>query len=262
MRLHGPVDTFATPPHAPVNGVVRSCRSHRERALGTMSDVSDGDEIEREALRLNRRYLSEVVERFTLCPYAERSRREGQVRECVFQHESAEIFEPSLTAISALWDHAEVEVALFLYPLLDLGRLDFEHFVRRLRTLDTDRHEVGSAPFAMAAFHPDAEANLDDPERLIPFLRRSPYPTIQLVRRTALDRVRGRSDEGTAYWDLELLSSPSLQKPEPPPLRERIARANLATVLEVGVTTVEAVIRDILRDRDETRLRLRRPNPA
>jgi hypothetical protein len=155
-----------------------------------------------------------------------------------------------------------VEVALFLYPLLDLGRLDFEHFVRRLRTFDTDRHEVGSAPFAMAAFHPDAEPNLDDPERLVPFLRRSPYPTVQLVRRTALDRVRGRSDEGTAYWDLELLSSPSLQKPEPPPLRERIARANLATVLEVGVTAVEAVIRDILRDRDETRLRLKRTNPA
>jgi hypothetical protein len=227
-----------------------------------MSDVSDADEIEREALRLNRRYLSEVVERFTLCPFAERSRLEGQVKECVFQQQSAEIFDPSLTAISALWAHEEVEVALFLYPLLDLGRLDFEHFVRRLRTLDTDRHEVGAAPFAMAAFHPDAEPNLDDPERLVPFLRRSPYPTIQLVRRTALDRVRGRSDEGTAYWDLELLSSTTLQKPEPPPLRERIARANLRTVLEAGVTTVEAVIRDILRDRDETRLRLSRTNPA
>jgi hypothetical protein len=82
------------------------------------------------------------------------------------------------------------------------------------------------------------------------------------VRRTALDRVRGRSDEGTAYWDLELMSSTSLQKPEPPPLRERIARANLKSVLEAGVTTVEAVIQDILRDRDETRLRLSRPNPA
>ena len=227
-----------------------------------MSDVSDADDIEREALRLNRRYLSEVVERFTLCPFAERSRREGQVKECVFQQESAEIFEPSLSGISALWPHEKVEVALFMYPLLNLGRLDFEHFVRRLRTFDTDRHEVGTAPFAMAAFHPDAEPRLEDPERLVPFLRRSPYPTIQLVRRTALDRVRGSTDEGTAYWDLELLSSPWRQKPEPTPLRERIARANLATVLEVGVTAVEAVMKDIFRDRDETHQRLFGTKPA
>jgi hypothetical protein len=220
-----------------------------------MRFVSEPSELEREVLRVNGRYLDEVVERFGLCPWAERARREGQVESRVFQHNSAEIFEPSLAALSELARLDRVEVGLFLYPFLDLTRLDFEHFVRRLRTLETERHELGTEPFAMAAFHPDARAHLEDPERLIPFLRRSPYPTIQVVRLSALERVRG-GDEGTAYWDLELLSGPEIRKPSPIPLRERIARANLNTVLEVGVPALEAAIGEVLADRDRTRARL------
>ena len=107
-----------------------------------------------------------------------------------------------------------------------------------------------------------AEPDLGDAERLIPYLRRSPYPTIQVVRRTALDRVRGGADEGTAYLDLSLVASLDMQKPVSPPLRERIAKANLATVKRVGKDTVEAAIRDILRDRDETEARLARDKGA
>jgi hypothetical protein len=220
-----------------------------------MLGVNEPSELEREVLRVNGRYLDEVVERFGLCPWAERARREGQVETEVFQQDSAEIFEPSLAALSALSLLASVEVGLFLYPFLDLTRLDFEQFVRRLRALETERHELGTQPFAMAAFHPDAQAHLDDPERLIPFLRRSPYPTIQVVRLSALERVRG-GNEGTAYWDLELLSAPAIHKPSPIPLRERIARANLKTVLEVGVPAFETAIGEVLADRDRTRARL------
>jgi hypothetical protein len=128
--------------------------------------------------------------------------------------------------------------------------------VRRLRAHDEERYPVGEVPLAMAAFHPDAEPDLEDAERLVPYLRRSPYPTIQMVRRTALDRVRGGADEGTAYLDLSLVASLDVHQPASPPLRERIARANLATVKRVGKDTVEAALRDILRDRDETEARL------
>ena len=113
----------------------------------------------------------------------------------------------------------------------------------------------------MAAFHPDADANLKDPERLIPFLRRTPDPTIQVVRRTALERVRGNSQEGTSFMDLADLAQMPLPQKEPVSLRQRIARANLDTALEVGIDTLEALFQDIRRDRNESYARLRLPVP-
>jgi hypothetical protein len=219
-------------------------------------------ELEREVLRLNRRYLDEVVERFALCPWALRARLDGQVRERVLVHDSPDFFAESLDELGELARDAVLEIGLFIYPRLRLSRLDFEHFVRRLRAFDEERHPAGEVPMAMAAFHPDAEPDLEEPERLVPYLRRSPYPTIQVVRRTALDRVRGGTDEGTAYLDLSLVASLDVHQPVSPPLRERIARANLATVKRVGKDTLEAAYVDILRDRDETEARLARGKGA
>jgi hypothetical protein len=229
---------------------------------GVLVSATHDIELEREVLRLNRRYLDEVVEAFALCPWALRARLDGQVWERVFTQQSPDFFAESLDALSALTARESLEIGLFIYPRLRLTRLEFEHFVRRLRALDEQRYQVGEVPLAMAAFHPDAEPHLDDPERLIPYLRRSPYPTIQVVRRTALDRVRGGADEGTAYLDVSLLGSLDVQQPVSPPLRERIARANLATVRRVGKDTVEAALQDILRDRDETEERLARDKGA
>jgi hypothetical protein len=219
-------------------------------------------ELEREVLRLNRRYLDEVVEAFALCPWALRARLDGQVLERVFPQESPDLFAESLDALAELTARDTLEIGLFIYPRLRLSRLDFEHFVRRLRARDEERYPVGEVPLATAAFHPDAAPDLTDPERLVPYLRRSPYPTIQVVRRTALDRVRGGADEGTAYLDLSLVASLDMHQPVSPPLRERIARANLATVVRVGMDTVEATLADILRDRDETEARLARGKRA
>jgi hypothetical protein len=229
---------------------------------GTLTRVSPSDEIESETLRLNRRYMVEVVERFLLCPWAARSRLDGHVAECVFQQESPENFAPSLARVSELSVRPEIEIALFIYPCLGLARLDFEHFARRLRALDHDRHAIGGVPFAMAVFHPDATPQLDDAERLIPFLRRSPYPTLQLVRTSALERVRGGEVEGTAFLDIERHGAPPWGDPPPQPLRERIAQRNLAAVLEAGVATVEAAISAVHADRDATDARLGRPKRA
>jgi len=89
-------------------------------------------------------------------------------------------------------------------------------------------------------------------------LRRTPDPTIQVVRRTALNRVRGSVPEGTSFFDLANLGTLPLPQKEPVSLRQRIARANLDTALEVGLDTLEAVFQDIRRDRDQSYARLRR----
>ncbi len=212
--------------------------------------------FEAEVLRLNRRYLTEVVERFGLCPWALRARLDGAVMERVFWQESPEFFAHSLAALDTMIASRQTDIGLFIYPRLGLGRLEFEHFVRVLREQDSARHPLGEVPVAMAAFHPDARPDLSDAERLVPYLRRTPYPTIQVVRRSALDRVRGDTDEGTAYLDVSLLASPEVQRPVRTPLRERIARANLATLQGLGLAAFEAIVSDILRDRDAVEARL------
>jgi hypothetical protein len=210
------------------------------------------EELTREARRLSERYVSEVVERFDLCPWAARSLREGRVKTLILLQDSPTEFEASLSGMAELADDLHVEVAFLVFPRLALGRLDFEHFARQLRKLDADRHEVGAIPFAMAAFHPDAAPDTTDPERLIPFLRRTPDPTLQLIRYTALEGVRGQFSQGTEYFDVELFGPLGRKERRPQTLREHVAKTNWETIEQVGLEEVRKVLDDLRRDRDES----------
>jgi hypothetical protein len=212
-------------------------------------------ELESEAVRLNRRYVTEIVEAFGLCPWADRARREGHVTEVVFDQTSTERFEPSLASMTELADRLEIDVALFIYPRIGANRLDFEHFARQLRALDAERYPPSEIPFAIAAFHPDAPPVLANPDRLVPYLRRTPDPTLQVVRHSTLDRVRGER-HGTSYYGAHLFSGELPLEAPGTDVRELIARTNFDTVVRVGVEAFDAVFTDILRDRDETYARL------
>ncbi len=219
---------------------------------------SDDDALRTEALRVYRRYAIEVVERFDLCPWAAYARRDGRVRECVILAENQADPQASLSLLHDLEADTKIEIALFIYPDLGLDRLGFEAFVRTLREQHAARYEVGEIPFAMAAFHPTARADVADADRLIPFLRRTPDPTIQVVRQTALERVRGHGQEGTSFVDLATLTALPIPQKEPISLRQRIGQQNLETTLREGLETLEAVLSDIRRDRDESYARLSR----
>lgn len=208
--------------------------------------------LTREALRVYRRYAVEVVEQLGLCPWAERARQEGHVAErVVLTHEATDL-DATLALIEELDQRPEIEIILAIYPRLALAQKAFEGFVRHVRERDGERHPLGEIPFAMAAFHPDSPAVLADPERLIPFLRRTPDPTIQLVRRSVLERVRGRRSQGTAFVDVSQLDLAALDAAlsAPEDLRVVIARTNLETVQSKGVEAVEALLADIRQDRD------------
>jgi hypothetical protein len=217
-----------------------------------MTRMTREQALEREALRVYRRYVVELVEAFDLCPWAAPARRDGHVAEQVILAENTSDPQKSLTQIAALDKQPHIEVALFIYPDLELDRLSFERFARGLREQDAARYAPGEIPFAMAAFHPDAPVELDDPERLIPYLRRTPDPTIQLVRLSALARVRSKHPEGTSFIDVEALVSSVAFAPNKPSLRQKIAQNNLETLLKVGPATLDAVLADIRRDRDES----------
>ncbi len=201
---------------------------------------------ESEALRLHQRYEIEIVEACGLCPWAERARLDGRVKPHVVLGHREAAYQESLDRMMELAEDSSLEVAFLIYPRIDLGRAPFDVFVSRLREADASRHPLGRIPFMMAAFHPDAAPDLSHPERLIPFLRRTPDPTLQLIRGEVLDRVRGRTPQGTQFVDMSVFDEPDTGVP----LRERIARTNLNTVHELGVEEMERRLLDIRRDRD------------
>lgn len=209
-----------------------------------------------EALRLYGRYEREFIVAFGLCPYADRARREGRVRERVLLDTTVSLAS-ALEANDALVALPEVEIGLLLYPRLRASYREFEHFVSSVRQADEERSN-GAAAMAMAAFHPDGARDVSSPARLVPFIRRSPDPTIQLVRQSALDRVRRGASTGTEFMSpsvvRSLLSGDALQALESPsaPLHERIAQANWERLREVGFDAAEAILVDIAADRTRT----------
>lgn len=212
----------------------------------------------REATRLHGRYLIEVVEHFGLCPWAVKARVANRLRTVVVLQTDEEQVEPSLAAMKPWASDTSIDVGFLLYPRLALERVAFDRFAARVRSAEIELHALGDAPFAMVAFHPEARPEVDDPERLIPFLRRTPDPCIQVVRVEVLNRVRGAAPEGTQFLDSSVLDAVASGAVAEPTVRERVSRANLETALSVGVEHMRQTMDSIRSDRDETYARLLR----
>lgn len=211
------------------------------------------DALERETLRLNARYLTEVVEAFGLCPWARSARLSGSVDRVVIQG-SQDAIEAAVSHLGAWAERPEVEIGLLIFPQHESGPGDFQRLVNQVIAADAKRFVRASPPFALAAFHPEATLDTSSADRLVPFLRRTPDPTIQAVRISALERVRGEESAGTRFVDPRTLDLASLPRPEPT-LREKIGRHNLATVQQAADAIV-AAIEAIRADRAQTRARL------
>ncbi|MBX7194434.1 MAG: DUF1415 family protein [Sandaracinaceae bacterium] len=208
-----------------------------------------------EVVRVYRRYAAEIVERFRFCPYAERCRAEGGTREIVCLDVTPDL-ERSLALVRSAADDRRVEIGLLIFPNATLTRLELSRFVEQLRR--AHQNEPGGLVMAMEAFHPDASADLDSADRHVPFVRRTPDPTIQLVRHEVLLQVRRAGDHGTAFFDPSRMSLDALlAAPAPVPLHTQIARANLETTKEHGVAAIEEIYADIRRDRDQSYARVR-----
>jgi hypothetical protein len=207
--------------------------------------------LEREARRIYARYEVEVVEAFGFCPWAERAREQGEVEVRVVLEDADDLTRDPTPAVAAIEAHAardHVAVGLIVFPRVETSRETFARLVATLRERHAEAHRR-SPPMALADFHPDAAADLASPARLVPFLRRSPDPTIQCVRLRVLSELR-RGEEGTDYVDLSTTSlAEILARPVRRPLHERIAERNLETLARVGTNAVETVLADIAADR-------------
>jgi uncharacterized protein len=186
-----------------------------------------------EALRVNARYVEEVVIGWNLCPWAARAWRGGEVGRRVFVEETLEVA-PILAFIDELCAAPALAIGLAIFPGAVLGDAAFGTFAERVRRADRARRPPDArTPFLLAAFHPDsgAGADLEDAARLVSFIRRTPDPTLQLVRASLVEAL---SREGRD-------------------LSADIARENLATVTARDPAALGALLDDIRRDRDRRR---------
>jgi hypothetical protein len=211
-------------------------------------------ELTTESLRLHLRYQQEFIEGFNLCPWAKGAR---------LTQNTIAVVDDGRPLLEQLQDVAQLpsEIVFLILPTYQGGRVEFEELVAQLIAEDAKRHRDSSPPFAMAAFHPAPlarEVTELSAEALVPYLRRSPNPTIQLVRLAALERVRQGEPTGTSFIDPSRIDFTQLLAavtPHRPSLRHRIATANHATVASAS-GVLQAILDDILEDRRRTHVRL------
>ena len=186
--------------------------------------------------RILQRYLVEVVERFELCPWAASARENGEIGFAVAWGTPSEDDWVALAA--AELERSTVRVAMIVAPELAIepGEL------RRMR----DRVAARIPTAGVAEFHPDAPLDLASPARLVPFLRRSPDPMLQLVPLALLDSVRGAPPVADRARQAAILTGHAAALRES--VSDRIAAANHATVARVHAE-IEATLAAIAADR-------------
>ncbi len=198
------------------------------------------------ALARNDRYVREFIEALNLCPYAKRTREAGRLQRVVLLEEGGAPGSPQFEAAALALDRAfesferlpaeSIEVGLVILPALapELaqgreGANAFEALVGAARARMQSRHPNGDTPFYCVPFHPEFAEDLADKHRAVRFIRRSPDPTVQLVRASVLRAVRGSG--ASDYVDVSgMTAAELLAVTAPVPVSDRIGRANLRTL--------------------------------
>jgi len=219
------------------------------------STVIDYEALAREARRIYFRYAVEVVEEFTFCPWA-RSAREAERVRCNIVLGPRPTLETLLAEVLAADACTEIDVTLLVMPECELSRVELRHLTSALHTRYEATAGRGKTAHAIADFHPTALLDQTSPERLVPFIRKSPDPTLQLIKHAALEAARRGSNDGTRAATLEMMLKGAI-KDEPP--HARVASANFRTLDRLGPQPILAVLEDIARDRAESYARAGAP---
>ena len=202
-----------------------------------MSPQNPREALAREALRLHHRYQRELVERFSICPWAKPARSHDRVRAHVVVE--AAMTTRTLAPIVDEWaDDERAEVAFIIAPRFGDTA---EAFSKRAEEVGALRDDV----FLSAPFHPD-------PGRAsgtIQLLRQTPDPTIQLVRRSRLDEIR--TQDPPHYTDIFALDLSELEPGNAPrTVAATVLAHNDRLVEREGRAALQSIIDDIRKDRE------------
>jgi len=139
---------------------------------GKLATHPDAPAFAAEVLRVHRRYATEIVQAYALCPFT----RDVDVafgRFCVMLDEV-----PDLDATRDAVIEAKSNVLHVVFPLALPPPNVFERFASTL--LSKLQGHFAEAP-VMAAFHPALVGDREAPHRLIGLLRRAPDPFVQFI---------------------------------------------------------------------------------
>jgi hypothetical protein len=189
-----------------------------------------------EVRRLLDRYIIEIVETYDFCPWAKPARTGGEMSvEVLWGRPSVDDWTAAGTRLLAL---RTTRLAMIVAP--ELAATPAE--LRAVR----DQVAARIASAGIAEFHPDAALDLASPARLVPYLRRSPDPLLQLVPLELLDRVRAYPAVVDLMDQAQMLRD--LAEPTRADVADMLADTNYARV-RTDAAAIDAVLDDIAADR-------------
>ncbi len=196
-----------------------------------------------EALRLHDRYQREVIERFSICPWAKPARLEGRIRAHVVTDAACPL--DLVGPVVAQWGaDREVDVGFVIAPLFEGDAAAFSHWAQSIERLSEET-------FFSAPFFPRAPRSAGT----VQLLRQTPDPTVQLVRRTTLESVRVQ--DPPHYADIFALSLQDLEGDHAPcSVAATVLARNERTLECEGRAKLQSILDDIRQDRDKTYARL------
>ncbi len=202
--------------------------------------------LEREALRVNDRYLEEFLEKYAFCPYSREGRRKGQVHRYVHycdSHDPESLIE-LMQEVAA--DPQQVVVQVIM-PGIDVSPEDWIRFGKELT--DYGHAKLGGPNvLACAPLHPALPYNTLNPEAMIPLFRRTPDPTIQWVRLDGLAAIYEGRGGDTVFVDVNSIGDYMEHVSPPVNLYERIAQTNAAMAKRMSFEVIEALLGSIATD--------------
>ncbi len=211
--------------------------------------------VEREALRLNDRYLREFIEKYAFCPFAREGRKAGETERYVHYADSTDI-EPLLALMTKVAARPRQVVVQVILPMIEVSAEDWCQFCYAL----TKRgHAAMGGPdvLACAPLHPDLAYHTRNPFALVPLFRRAPDPTIQWVRLDGLEALYEGRDNDTRYVDPGNVAALLAAPPPRQPLYHKVAESNAATVERLSLDKILALLADMAADGEKSYARLR-----
>ncbi len=189
-----------------------------------------------EVARVHRRYATEVVAAFALCPFMS-DPVSAFGRFCVVLDRDPELE----TAVA----HATVEpgVVHLVYPLARCDVATFERFGSSVH--EGARREAAKLERSVlpvhATFHPEMSGDRSTAAKRVALVRRAPDPFVQLVPEGLMQ------GGGTAFVDVSKLDLASLSSQPAAPRKKTLARLD-----DAELDALEARIADIVADRRES----------
>ena len=212
------------------------------------------ERLEREALRVNDRYLEEFLEKYAFCPYSREGRKKGEVHRYVHYCDSHDP-EPLVELMHQVAADPQRIVVQVIMPVIDVSPEEWIRFGQELT--DYGHAKLGGpSVLACAPLHPELPYNTLNSEAMIPLFRRTPDPTIQWVRLDTLAEIYDGRGGDTVFVDANAIGdymehvSPQLN------LYERIAETNAAMAKRLSFDVIETLLGSIASDARESYARV------